>query len=82
MQEGFDQLGLDEVKLEVFSNNERAVRAYLRVGFEQTGEHREWVGRDRFELHVLEMSLYRGEFEERGAAPDYTPVLEITENPP
>ncbi len=80
MQEGFDRLGLDEVKLEVFATNERAVRAYRRVGFEQTGEHREWIGRDRFELHVLEMSLYRGEFDERGAAPDHTPVLDITES--
>ena len=76
MLEAFEQLGLDEVKLEVFSTNERAVRAYIRVGFQQTGEHREWVGRERFELHVLEMSLYRGEFEDRGAEPNHTPVVD------
>jgi RimJ/RimL family protein N-acetyltransferase len=75
VQEGFERLGLDEVKLEVFSTNQRAVRAYLRVGFLQTGEHREWVGRERFELHVLEMSLYKGEFEERRATEaNQTPV--------
>jgi RimJ/RimL family protein N-acetyltransferase len=79
VREAFERLGLDEVKLEVFSTNERAVRAYRRVGFQQTGEHREWVGRDRFELHVLEMSLYRGELEaidaERiEAAPESTPA--------
>lgn len=62
VREAFERLGLGEVKLEVFSTNERAVRAYRRVGFIQTGEHREWVGRDRFELHVLEMSLYREEY--------------------
>jgi RimJ/RimL family protein N-acetyltransferase len=67
VREGFERLGLDEVKLEVFSTNQRAVRAYLHVGFRQSGEHREWVGRERFELHVLEMSLYRGEFEDRRA---------------
>jgi diamine N-acetyltransferase len=75
VQEGFERLGLDEVKLEVFSTNQRAIRAYLRVGFLQTGEHREWVGRERFELHVLEMSLYKGEFEERRATEaNQTPV--------
>jgi RimJ/RimL family protein N-acetyltransferase len=78
VREAFERLGLDEVKLEVFSTNERAIRAYRRVGFQQTGEHREWVGRDRFELHVIEMSLYRGELEqidaERAeAAPGVTP---------
>ncbi len=79
MQEAFERLALDEVKLEVFSTNERAVRAYARVGFQQTGEHREWVGRDRFELHVLEMSMYRGEFEDRGVIPNHTPVVEATD---
>jgi RimJ/RimL family protein N-acetyltransferase len=79
VREAFERLGLDEVKLEVFSTNERAVRAYRRVGFQQTGEHREWVGRDRFELHVLEMSLYRGEFlaideEQDHAAPGASPA--------
>jgi RimJ/RimL family protein N-acetyltransferase len=80
VQEGFERLGLDEVKLEVFATNQRAVRAYVRVGFLQTGEHREWVGRERFELHVLEMSLYRGEFEDRRAAEaNQTPVNGATE---
>ena len=74
MREGFEKLALDEVKLEVFSTNERAIRAYAKVGFLQTGEHREWVGRDRFELHVLEMSLYRGEFEDGRLALGYTPA--------
>ena len=74
MREGFEKLALDEVKLEVFLTNERAIRAYAKVGFLQTGEHREWVGRDRFELHVLEMSLYRGEFEDGRLALGYTPA--------
>jgi RimJ/RimL family protein N-acetyltransferase len=63
MREAFEHHGLDAVKLEVFKHNSRAARAYLRVGFEQTGEHSEWVGRERWELHVLEMELSRERFE-------------------
>jgi RimJ/RimL family protein N-acetyltransferase len=59
MHEAFERHGLSAVKLEVFRHNDRAARAYLRVGFEQTGEHTEWVGRERWELHVLEMELTR-----------------------
>lgn len=57
MEESFDELDLDEVRLEVFKHNPRAISAYRRVGFEPTGEHVEWVGRRRVELHVLEMTL-------------------------
>lgn len=74
VREAFETLGLDEVKLEVFSTNQRAIRTYQRVGFQQTGDHREWVGRERFELHVIEMSLYRGEFEDRQAELDDAPA--------
>ena len=62
MAEAFERHGLDAVKLEVFSHNVRAERAYLRVGFLQTGQHIEFVGRDRWELHVLEMRLERDRF--------------------
>ncbi len=57
MEESFDELDLDEVRLEVFRHNPRAIAAYRRVGFEVTGEHVEWVGRRRVELHVVEMAL-------------------------
>lgn len=63
MREAFDRHGLDTVKLEVFRHNARAARAYQRVGFEQTGEHSEWVGRERWELHVMEMALTRERYE-------------------
>ncbi len=55
MDEAFDTLGLDEVRLEVFSHNVRAAAAYQRVGFEITGEHVEWVSRRQTELRVIEM---------------------------
>ncbi len=57
--EAFESLDLNTVRLEVFSHNERAQHAYLRVGFEQTGSHFEWVSRRRRQIHVLEMKLDR-----------------------
>lgn len=62
MDEAFDNLGLDEVRLEVFSHNARAIAAYERVGFEVTGEHVEWVSRRQTELRVIEMRLTREGF--------------------
>ena len=62
MDEAFDTLGLDEVRLEVFSHNARAIAAYERVGFEVTGEHVEWVSRRQAELRVIEMRLTREAF--------------------
>jgi RimJ/RimL family protein N-acetyltransferase len=62
MEEAFEALGLSEVRLEVFSHNERAMAAYRRVGFEVTGEHVEWVPRRNVELRVIEMRLKREAF--------------------
>jgi RimJ/RimL family protein N-acetyltransferase len=62
MDEAFENLGLDEVRLEVFAHNERAIAAYRRVGFEITGEHIEWVARRQTELRVIEMRLTREAF--------------------
>lgn len=62
MDEAFDNLGLDEVRLEVFSHNARAIAAYQRVGFDITGEHVEWVSRRQMELRVIEMRLTREAF--------------------
>lgn len=72
VEEAFGRLGCAEVRLEVFRHNVRAIGAYRRVGFRVTGEHIEYVGRDRYELHVVEMTLTRDEYrgtrnEERGA---------------
>ena len=64
MHEAFERHGLGAVKLEVFRHNGRAANAYLRVGFDMTGEHTEWVGRERWELQVIEMELSRERFEQ------------------
>ncbi len=60
--EGFERHGLRQVRLEVFRHNPRAIAAYQRVGFRQTGEHVEFVGWPRTELHVIEMVLDHAEF--------------------
>lgn len=70
MEESFDELDLDEIRLEVFRHNPRAISAYRRVGFEPVGEHLEWVGRRRVELHVLEMALTSDVFWDRYDADD------------
>ena len=63
VEEAFDRHGLGQVRLEVFGHNARAMAAYRRVGFRVTGEHTEWVGRRRIELHVIEMALDRDDFD-------------------
>lgn len=63
MAYAFTTVGLGLVRLEVFRHNPRAVAAYRRVGFEETGSHVEWVGPERRELHVLEMALPRERWE-------------------
>lgn len=60
--EAFSRHELQRVKLEVFRHNDRAIRAYLRIGFREVGEHTEWVGVDRSELRVVEMVLERDAF--------------------
>ncbi len=62
LHEAFERHGLDVVNLEVFDYNERAIRAYERVGFRRTGEHVEWPELGETELHVLEMQIDRERF--------------------
>lgn len=62
LEEAFDEMDLDEVRLEVFRQNPRAIAAYHRVGFRVTGDHVEWLNRRKTELHVLEMAITAGQF--------------------
>lgn len=55
----FENLGLHEIRLEVFRHNPRAIASYQRVGFAKTGEHREWVASQGVELLVDEMIIDR-----------------------
>ena len=56
-EEAFANLGLNEIRLEVFNHNQRAIAAYSKVGFEVSGEHVEWVPHRKTELRVIEMRL-------------------------
>ncbi len=69
----FGSLGLHRVALSVFAFNERAIRAYLRVGFVTEGRAREAIWRDgRWwdELHmsVLEPEWRSSRWQERAVA--------------
>lgn len=57
VEEVFESLGLDRVKLEVFDHNPRARRSYEKVGFVETGRTVEWAGKMR--LDVIAMELHR-----------------------
>lgn len=53
---GFDRLGLEEIHLEVFKDNESALRIYSNVGFQIAGETN----------NLLHMSLLKVDFHFRG----------------
>jgi RimJ/RimL family protein N-acetyltransferase len=59
VEQAFEELGLDEVQLEVFRHNPRAIAAYRKVGFERTGAHTEYIPPNGDPLHVVEMAIRR-----------------------
>lgn len=70
--EAFETLDLDEVQLEVFRHNPRAIAAYRKVGFERTGAHTEFVPPEGTPLHVVEMAIHKPgtlRLEERATIP-------------
>jgi RimJ/RimL family protein N-acetyltransferase len=74
--EAFERHLCREVRLEVFKHNRRAIAAYERVGFRRTGAHVEYVGRERWELHVIEMAISPDEFHaaDLQSPPETTPA--------
>jgi RimJ/RimL family protein N-acetyltransferase len=74
--EAFERHLCSDVRLEVFRHNKRAIAAYERVGFHQTGAHVEYVGRERWELHVIEMAISPEEFyaADQQSPPEITPA--------
>jgi RimJ/RimL family protein N-acetyltransferase len=58
----FGSLGLHRVALSVFAFNERALRAYLRVGFETEGRSREAIWRDGRWWDEIHMSVLEPEW--------------------
>src|SRR5207249_3258752 len=60
---GFNCLGLHNIMLRVFSNNERGIRAYSRAGFKEIGRRREarLIGRKTYD--EIYMDCLATEFE-------------------
>lgn len=72
VEHAFSALGLHRVSLSVFAFNERAVRAYARVGFVDEGRAREAIWRDgrwwdEIHMSVLEPEWRARRWEERAA---------------
>jgi RimJ/RimL family protein N-acetyltransferase len=59
---GFDVLKLNRIWLHVFADNERAMRAYVRVGFQREGVLREAAVRGSERLDVVSMAILRAEW--------------------
>ena len=60
----FQQLGLNKVYLDVWEENERAIRCYLRCGFKKDGVLREHIKKDGNYHNKLVMSILRREWQE------------------
>jgi hypothetical protein len=58
----FSSLGLHRVALSVFAFNQRAIRAYQRVGFEHEGKSREAIWRDGRWWDEIHMSVLEPEW--------------------
>lgn len=66
----FSVLGLHRVALSVFAFNERAIRAYVRVGFEIEGRSREAIWRGGKWWDEIHMSMLEPEWRHRRADAD------------
>ncbi len=55
---GFDELNLHKIYLRVFSDNERAVRLYRSLGFEEEGRLRQQVFKDGVYRDVTLMAIF------------------------
>jgi RimJ/RimL family protein N-acetyltransferase len=64
----FDRLGLNRVGLSVFEFNERAIRAYVKAGFQVEGRLRQAIHRDGRYWDELQMGILREEWAERRRA--------------
>jgi RimJ/RimL family protein N-acetyltransferase len=74
VEEGFGAHRLRRIDLEVFAHNDRARATYARVGFRQTGDHTEHVRQRDVDLHVLEMSLARADYDALGTFASTSPA--------
>jgi RimJ/RimL family protein N-acetyltransferase len=62
LEHAFVRLGLHRVGLSVFAFNERAIRAYRKVGFREEGRLREAIWRDGRYWDELQMGILADEW--------------------
>jgi RimJ/RimL family protein N-acetyltransferase len=62
IRHGFEQEGLHSIRLAVYADNERAIRAYTEVGFQATGRQREGVLKNGRFVDVIHMDILASEF--------------------
>jgi RimJ/RimL family protein N-acetyltransferase len=58
---GFEEMNLHRIELDVYEENERAVKVYERVGFKHSGRRREAVYQRGHYQDVILMDLLEGE---------------------
>jgi RimJ/RimL family protein N-acetyltransferase len=63
MRFGFTELNLERLTLNVFAYNERAQRAYLKVGFQVEGRQRERLRRGSQRYDMVFMGILRAEWQ-------------------
>lgn len=61
----FADINLNKVYLNVFSTNERAIKAYQKCGFRQEGELREHAFIDGEYLNIIVMAILKKEYEKQ-----------------
>jgi RimJ/RimL family protein N-acetyltransferase len=81
MDHAFGTLGLHRVALFVFEFNERAIRAYQRVGFELEGRARQSIRRDGRWWDELAMSMLDTDWQRIRAERGPAVVVEAVEDP-
>ncbi len=65
---GFSELNLHRIYLEVLATNQRAVKLYQRLGFQQEGVLRDVQFRQGRYLDMIVMGMLEDEFDGRGGA--------------
>jgi RimJ/RimL family protein N-acetyltransferase len=63
MRYGFDQLNLKRISLTVFEYNQRAIKAYQKLGFREEGRLRQWMQRSDERYDLIHMGILREEWE-------------------
>ena len=76
----FEELNLHRVSLDVFENNPRARRSYVKAGFSVEGRERQALHRDGRRSDIIVMGILRDEWRQRQARYQDEAQIEATGN--